>query len=67
MTFNIGQKCTTNEGNANHLKSIFKKINLSFRADNELRQARKLRFILFNMDFKWLALLSFICSKISKK
>ena len=25
-----------------------------------LRQARKLRFILLNMDFKWLALLSFV-------
>ena len=32
MTFNFGHKCTTNESNANHLKSIFNKINLSFRA-----------------------------------
>ena len=29
-------------------------------SDDELRQARKLRFILLNMDFKWLALLSFV-------
>ena len=26
MTFNFGHKCTTNESNANHLKSIFNKI-----------------------------------------
>ena len=32
MTFNFGHKCTTNESNANHLKSIFNQINLSFRA-----------------------------------
>ena len=32
MTFNFGHKCTTNESNANHLKSIFNKIILSFRA-----------------------------------
>ena len=25
MTFNFGHKCTTNESNANHLKSIFNK------------------------------------------
>ena len=31
LTFNFGHKCTTNESNANHLKSIFNK-NLSFRA-----------------------------------
>ena len=29
MTFNFGHKCTTNESNANHLKSIFNKIILS--------------------------------------
>ena len=29
-------------------------------SDDELRQARKHRFILLNMDFKWLALLSFV-------
>ena len=26
MTFNFGHKCTTNESNANHLKSIFNKV-----------------------------------------
>ena len=26
MTFNFGHKCTTNENNANHLKSIFNKV-----------------------------------------
>ena len=29
MTFNFGHKCTTNENNANHLKSIFNKRNNS--------------------------------------
>ena len=29
-------------------------------SDDELRQAQKLRFILLNLDFKWLALLSFV-------
>ena len=33
---------------------------LFYFSDDELRQARKLRFILLNMDFKWLALLSFV-------
>ena len=32
MTLNFGHKCTRNENNANHLKSIFNKIILSFRA-----------------------------------
>ena len=32
MTFNFGHKCTTNENNANHFKSIFNKNILSFRA-----------------------------------
>ena len=26
LTFNFGHKCTTNESNANHLKSIFNKV-----------------------------------------
>ena len=26
LTFNFGHKCTTNENNANHLKSIFNKV-----------------------------------------
>ena len=34
--------------------------SLIYFSDDELRQARKLRFILLNMDFKWLALLSFV-------
>ena len=33
---------------------------LFYFSDDELSQARKLRFILLNMDFKWLALLSFV-------
>ena len=34
--------------------------SLIYFSDDELRQAQKLRFILLNMDFKWLALLSFV-------
>ena len=34
--------------------------SLIYFSDDELRQARKLRFILLNMDFKWLVLLSFV-------
>ena len=36
MTLDFGHKCTTNESNAKHLKSIFNKINLSFRAMTQL-------------------------------
>ena len=50
MTFNFGHKCTTNENNANHLKSMFNKEKLK---SLEL-------FLLLNMDFKWLALFSFV-------
>ena len=61
MTFNFGYKYTTNENNANHLKSIFNKIILSFRAClSSSSEKRKLRIILLNMDFKWLALFSFV-------
>ena len=35
--------------------------------DDELRQARKLRFILFNMDYKWLALLSFVVHDLAPR
>ena len=33
---------------------------LFYFSDDELSQAGKLSFILLNMDFKWLALLSFV-------
>ena len=36
-------------------------------SDDELRQARKPRIILLSMDFKWLALLSFVKSYYTER